>query len=126
MDSGSARPSRSGRAEKLRGAFLAAPALLCALMLGFSSSAGAAQQARDYGFVPGPIALYSVKAKGTSCPAAKRVGRQWLKRLLRGDCSRFRCRSRGFICRAKPPARVSYPVTCRKDNRLVSWRISAD
>lgn len=112
--------------EKLRDNFLPVLAASCALVLGFSSSADAAQPTRDCGSVSGPVALYSVEAKGTSCPAAKRVGRQWLKRLLRGDCSRFRCRSRGFICRAKPPARVSYLVTCRKSNRAVSWRISAD
>jgi hypothetical protein len=78
------------------------------------------------GVVAGAVALYSVKGKRVSCQVARRVGIKWRAKVLGGECERFKCRARGFLCRAKRPAYISYPVRCKQGSRQVYWRISVD
>lgn len=78
------------------------------------------------GVFPGPIAYYDVTTWSTSCRVARRVTRQWERKLLNGSCERFRCRARGFLCVAKRPATVTYRVNCRRGIQRVAWTISVD
>jgi hypothetical protein len=68
------------------------------------------------GTIPGAVAVYSVHSSNIGCSTARSVARIWRAKLLHDRCAdgRFRCRSHGFTCRAKPPAQVHYPLTCRR------------
>jgi hypothetical protein len=101
--------------------------LAACLLLAFTAPADA-RSARDCGTVSGGVALYDIRATGVSCTFARDLGRRWRTKLFADDCAdgRFRCRVRGYTCRAKPPAQVHYPVTCRKDAHRVRWEIHAD
>jgi hypothetical protein len=96
--------------------FLAVPA----------SSAVAAT--RDCGTVSGGAALYEIAGTGVGCSSARATAKAWRTRLFAGGCEngRFRCRVHGYTCRAKRPAKVHYPVTCRKGDKRVAWWIHAD
>jgi hypothetical protein len=87
-----------------------------------------ARISRDCGTVSGGVALYDMRATGVSCKFARELGRRWRSKLFADECvdGRFRCRVRGYTCRAKPPAEVHYPVVCRKDSHRVRWQIHAD
>ena len=78
------------------------------------------------GVFPGGIAYYDVITINTTCAVAKRVTRKWEGKLINNRCERFRCVARGFLCVAKPPARVHYRVKCRRGNQRVAWTISVD
>lgn len=93
---------------------------------GMGAIAPTQASAAECGTIPGGVALYDISAKNTTCPAGRKVAKQWLKRVIAGDCSRLNCRSRGFRCRAKAPARIHYDVKCQKGARRVNWTISVD
>ncbi len=78
------------------------------------------------GVFPGPIAYYDVTARNVSCRVARRVTRQWERKLLNGSCERFRCRARAFLCVARRPATITYRVNCRRGIQRVAWTISVD
>jgi len=100
---------------------------LCLLSLAFAAPAAADSRQRC-GTVSGAIALYDIRTKDVSCKWARKTARAWRKALLADECvdGRFRCDVRGYVCRAKPPAEVHYPVTCKKNAKRVRWEIHAD
>jgi hypothetical protein len=78
------------------------------------------------GTVAGEVPLYNVSAKGVTCRLARRVARRWEKNVFDGRCTRFRCTSGGFHCRARPPARVDYRVRCVRSTRRVGFEVVVD
>ena len=97
------------------------------LALIFATAARAESQ-RKCGTVAGSVALYDIRATNVTCKSARRTARAWRRTLFADECAngRFRCRVRGYVCRAKPPAEVHYPVTCTKERLRVRWEIHAD
>jgi hypothetical protein len=65
-----------------------------------------AQAPRECGTVSGGVALHDIRATGVSCKFARDLGRRWRSKLFADECAdgRFRCRVRGYTCRAKAPA----------------------
>lgn len=97
---------------------------------GAERAAPAAEPAKRQkcGTVRGGVALYDVRARGVGCRYARKTARTWRRNLFADQCrnGRFRCRVRGYRCRAKPPAEVHYKVRCRRDAKRVTWWIHAD
>jgi hypothetical protein len=98
------------------------------LLLSVPATALAGESPRKCGTVSGGIAMYDIKATGVSCASARKTARAWRTALVAGECAdgRFRCKARGFTCRAKRPAEVHYPVTCKQGAQRVRWDIHAD
>lgn len=72
----------------MRGTKRASVVLVGALILAAALPGSAdAASVRECGVVPGPVALYEVRAT-VPCPRAKRVGRQWRRRVVAGHCTR--------------------------------------
>jgi hypothetical protein len=106
-----------------------AAALTGTLVLLSLSAAGPATAAtRGCGTVSGGVAMYDITATGVTCASARKTARAWRTALLADRCvdGRFRCKVRGYTCRAKRPAQVHYPVTCASGKKRVRWEIHAD
>lgn len=91
--------------------------VVIALFLLAAAPAPVAQAAsKRCGTVSGTVLLTDVRAKRgprqPRCRGARFIARTWLRQVLDGRCSRFRCLAGGFRCRARPPARVRYRVRC--------------
>jgi hypothetical protein len=88
----------------------------------------AAPMYKRCGDIAAAVGLYNVRALGTTCPSARLVAKQWLANVFAGadGCTRFSCRARSYSCSASPPARISYPVVCRRPGARVVWRVVAD
>lgn len=88
-------------------------------------SVAPALEVHNCGTVAGSVALYELESTIT-CKRARDVGKRWLHKVIDRQCSRMSCRANGFLCRAKPPARVYYTVRCIRGEDRVSWQISVD
>lgn len=121
-------PAGPGPAPARRSLRLWAPALLALIVAVFALAAPRAQGASPHtcGSISGEVGITDLFSKGTGCAHARVVAESWLRKVLNRDCTRFDCRVKGFRCRAERPARVYYPVNCRKDTTVVRWRVFAD
>lgn len=82
---------------------------------------------RRCGTLRGGLALYKVRARKTSCASARSLGRAWRKRLGRAQCrTARRCKVSAYDCRARGKLDGSFPVTCKRGSRVVTWAINAD
>jgi hypothetical protein len=102
-----------------------------ALVFGIAGSPSAhASQWQGCGVVPGPVALYELKAKGANCRGARRVGKKWTRRVVKGKCSYMNCTSFGYRCKVRnlkqTPYYTSYRVFCKKRVQRITWVISLD
>lgn len=107
--------------------------LLAALAFLFTIAAAPAAQASRWqacGVVPGPVALYELKAKNASCGTAKKVGKKWNRRVVKGKCSYRNCTSFGYRCKIRNVKQTqyytSYRVVCKKRIHRVVWTVSLD
>lgn len=101
---------------------------MTAVAVGAAPARADAASTLSCGTVSGGVALYDIRATGVGCSSARKTARAWRTGLFAGACEdgRFLCRVRGYSCRAKPPAKVHYPVTCLRDGKRVRWSIHAD